>query len=235
MQVDSLPLPYWIFSLPDQFYLLTGRFPPGGHFFYPTSKPFPPPTVPHHPVSAPLSSLFSKLMVRFFHHCSLLFLCSGPPPLCHLATQLCLSAFTLHWAPLPIQTKVSHVFFSFFSFFFFFCSAMCFVHPFNAHIPYAALTSYHPWLPTFLFFSFLSVFVSIGLLFSIFSFLPSAFCFLFTFYFFLFLLFCFLFFYSVFFSTFLFLHSFLVLAVVLLNKYPNIIVDCNKWKQYNFF
>ena len=133
-------------------------------------------------------------MVRFFHCCSLLFLCSGPPPLCHLATQLCLSAFTLHWAPLPIQTKVSHVFFSFFSFFFFFCSAMCFVHPFNAHIPNAALTSHHPWLPTFLFFSFL--FFPFSFCFywsSIFYFFFSAFCFLFSFYFLLFSVFAFLF------------------------------------------
>ena len=75
--------------------------------------------MPHHPVSAPLSAQFSKLMVRFFHRCSSDFLYLGLPPLRHLAAQLCLSAFTSHRAPLPIQRMVSCVFF-FFSFFFLF-------------------------------------------------------------------------------------------------------------------
>ena len=160
------------------------------------------------------------------------------PPLssCHTAVS-----FSIHLAlgPSSHSDKGKSCFLLFLFFFFFFftvpCASCTLSMPTSQMQPSHPTTHGYPLFFSFLFFSFLSVFVSIGLLFSIFSFLPSAFCFLFTFYFFLFLLFCFLFFYSVFFSTFLFLHSFLVLAVVLLNKYPNIIVDCNEWKQYNFF
>jgi hypothetical protein len=49
----------------------------------------PPPTVPHHLVSAPVSAQFCKPMAQFFHHCSLLFLCpSVTATKCAVTSQL---------------------------------------------------------------------------------------------------------------------------------------------------